>query len=109
MKSLTVFEETILLAVYRLKENAYSLTIHRMILEMTGKDVILGTLFNALDQLYRKGLLVKTKGKPVHEKGGKSKMFYCISGAGFEALEQSRKMHENIWKEIPKVLVEKKK
>ncbi|MFH1942925.1 MAG: hypothetical protein ABIL68_12560 [bacterium] len=38
MKRLTVIEETVMLAVYRLKKNAYSVTIHREILEMTGKD-----------------------------------------------------------------------
>ncbi|MCP4725963.1 MAG: hypothetical protein GY863_13050, partial [bacterium] len=46
-------------------------------------------------------------GKPVHEKGGKSKMFYTISKEGFEALDQTRKMHDEIWKEIPRVLLEK--
>ncbi|MCP4728223.1 MAG: PadR family transcriptional regulator, partial [bacterium] len=45
MKSLTVFEETILLAIYRLEDDAYSLTIHQQIFEMTKKDVIVGTLF----------------------------------------------------------------
>ncbi|MFC1724942.1 PadR family transcriptional regulator [candidate division KSB1 bacterium] len=104
MKSLTVFEETVLLAIYRLKENAYSVTIHQKIFEMTGKDVIVGTLFNTLKQMDRKGYLDKKKGKPLHEKGSKNVMFYSISVEGFKALEQTRKMNEKIWEEIPKVL-----
>ena len=104
MKSLTVFEETVLLAIYRLKENAYSVTIHQKIFEMTGKDVIVGTLFNTLKQMDRKGYLNKKKGRPVNEKGGKNVVFYNISVEGFKALEQTRKMNEKIWEEIPEIL-----
>ena len=107
MKDLTVFEETVMLAIYRLKRNTYSVTIHQKILDMTGKDVILGTLFRTLDQLTRKGYLIKDKGQPEKAQGGKSKMFYFITDQGYKALEQTRKMHEKIWDEIPDVLVKK--
>lgn len=102
MKRLTVIEETVMLAVYRLKKNAYSVTIHREILEMTGKDMIIGTLFNTLKQLHYKGYLMKTKGTPVQ--GVKSIMLYKISKEGFEALEQTRAMNNKIWDNIPEVL-----
>jgi len=104
MKSLTVLEETVLLAIYRLKEDAYSVTIHQKILEMTGKDLIIGTLFNALKQLYRKGYVQKRKGKPLQDKGGKSIMFYSISGKGSEALRQTRQMHDRMWAGVNEVL-----
>ncbi len=104
MKELTVFEETVMLAIFRLKEDAYSVSIHKQIFEMTGKDVILGTLFNALKQLNRKGNLSKKKGNPMHEKGGKSIMFYRISDEGLKALEESRNRHNKVWEEIPEVL-----
>ncbi len=104
MKRLTVIEETVMLAIYRLKDNAYSVTIHQKILEMTGKNVIIGALFNTLKQLYRKGYLIKTLEKPVQGKGGKNIILYQISEEGFKALEQTRAMHIKIWNEIPKVL-----
>lgn len=104
MKKLTVMEETIMLAIYRLKDDTYSVTIHQKILEMTGKDMIIGTLFNTLKQLHHKGYLMKRKDRPVQEKGGKSIMLYQITKEGFEALEQTRVMHNKIWEQIPKVL-----
>lgn len=104
MKRLTVIEETVMLAVYRLKDNAYSVTIHQKILEMTGKDMIIGTLFNTLQQLHRKGYLRKVSGKPVQGKAGKSITLYQISAEGYEALEQTRTMHKKIWDKIPEVL-----
>lgn len=102
MKKLTVMEETIMLAIYRLEKNAYSVTIHQKILEMTGKDMIIGTLFNTLKQLHHKGYLLKTTGKPA--KGGKSIRLYRISKEGSEALDQTRAMNNKIWDEIPEVL-----
>ena len=102
MKKLTVMEETVLLAIFRLKEKAYSVTIHRMILEMTGRDIIMGTLFNTLKQLYQKGYLLKSKDKP--KQGVKSIILYTVSKEGLRALEQTRSMHDQIWAEIPKVL-----
>jgi DNA-binding PadR family transcriptional regulator len=104
MKRLTVVEEAVMLAIYRLNDNAYSVRIHQKIMEMTGKDMIIGTLFNALKQLNRKGYLIKTKGKPIHGKGKKSIMLYRISEEGFEALEQTRAMNNKIWDRIPGVL-----
>ncbi len=102
MKKLTVVEETVMLAIYRLEDNAYSVTIHRKILEMTNMDMIIGTLFNTLKQLHHKGYLLKSTGKP--SKGGKSIMLYQISKEGCEALEQIRAMHIQIWNELPDVL-----
>ncbi len=102
MKKLTVMEETVLLAIYRLKDNAYSVTIHQMILELTGRDMIMGTLFNTLKQLYQKGYLSKTRNKP--KPGVKSIVMYRISEEGFKALEQTRAMNTKLWAEIPKAL-----
>jgi DNA-binding PadR family transcriptional regulator len=102
VKKLTVIEETVMLAVFRLKENAYSVTIHQKILDMTGKDMIIGTLFNTLKQLLHKGYLEKSMEKP--KKGGKPIVLYQISKEGFKALEQTRAMHHKIWNDIPEVL-----
>jgi len=104
MKVLTVLEETVLTAIYILKDNAYSVSIHQKILEMTGKDLIIGSLYNALDQLQKKGYLIKKKGDPISEKGGKSKMFYHISKDGLTALEETRKFHSVLWSELPEAL-----
>ncbi len=104
MKTLTVFEETVLFAIYRLGEQAYSVDIHQKILEMTGKNVIIGSLYNALSQLLKKGYLNKQKGAPVSAQGGKSKMYYKISKIGLKAMQETRDMHEKLWNEIPHVI-----
>lgn len=104
MKALTVVEEAVMLAIYRLKENAYSVTIHQEVLRLTGKDMVVGTLFNTLKQLNGKGFLIKSKGQPIEATGSKQIMFYKISSKGFEALEQTRTINQRLWDQIPGVL-----
>ena len=56
---LSVLEEIILSAIYRLKENAYGVTIRNKVSEVTHRDIIYGTLYNTLEQLVRKGYVHK--------------------------------------------------
>lgn len=101
MRILTALEETVLIVIYRLGEDTYSVNIHQKILEMTGKDMIIGSLYNVLDQLSKKGYLNKKRGTPVSQKGGKRKMFYFISREGFKALEETKRQQSILWEGLP--------
>ena len=101
MKELTLAEEILLTAIWRLKDNAYGVTIRKQVAEVTKKNVIYGTLYNSLDQLLRKGYVTKTRGKPVAERGGRSKMFYTLTSSGMQALQNARELQKRIWDGIP--------
>jgi PadR family transcriptional regulator PadR len=103
MKDLSVLEEIILTAVLRLEDNAYGVSVRRKVEEVTGKDILYGTLYNTLDQLVRKGLLSKTPGRPTAERGGRSKMYYRLSADGRWALREARALHRQIWKRLPRL------
>ncbi|MCP4728309.1 MAG: hypothetical protein GY863_24950, partial [bacterium] len=51
MKLLTRTEELILLAVWRLKESAYSVSIHEEISKLSGKEWSLGSIYMPLERL----------------------------------------------------------
>ena len=101
MKELTLAEEILLTAIWRLKDNAYGVTIRKKVAEVTKKNVIYGTLYNSLDQLLKKGYVAKIRGKPVAERGGRSKMFYTLTPSGIQALKNARELQERIWDGIP--------
>jgi DNA-binding PadR family transcriptional regulator len=101
MKDLTVPEQLILTAIWRLGENAYGVTIRRKVAEVTQKDLIYGTLYNFLDQLLRKGYVTKTPSEPTGERGGRRKMIYGITEKGLLALKEARELQEAIWEGIP--------
>ena len=107
MKELTVAEEIILTAVLRLGDNAYGVSIRKKVAEVTQKEFIYGTLYNLLDQLVRKGLVSKTRGAPVSERGGRSKLFYRLTPSGIEALQNARSLHDKIWEGLPDLAVDK--
>jgi PadR family transcriptional regulator PadR len=79
MNTLTKNEEIILLSILRLENNAYGVSIKNQIKDLTGDDWNYGLLYATLDQLVKKGLLIKKEGKPMPERGGRRKIYYTIS------------------------------
>ena len=109
MKELTVLEEMIMAGIWSLKENAYGVSIRNKVVQLTRKKLMYGTLYNSLDQLVRKGYIVKTIGSPTSERGGRSKIFYLLTEEGKQALKAAYRLHESIWTGIPDLIEEKVK
>lgn len=97
MNHLTKNEEIILLAIIRIEDNAYGVTIKNQIEDLTGEDWNYGLLYATLDQLVKKGLLIKKEGKPMPERGGRRKIYYTISKGGHLALEETYKLQVALW------------
>lgn len=97
MNHLTKNEEIILLSILRLKENAYGVSIKNQIKDRTGDDWNYGLLYATLDQLVKKGLLIKKEGKPLPERGGRRKIYYSISPGGHRALGEAYKLQVALW------------
>jgi len=100
MKELSKAEEMVLLAVWRLKDDAYGVTIRRQILEDTSKDYTYGTLYGLLRQLAHKGLVRKRLGDPTPEKGGRGKTYFDLTSQGVDALKESIRLNKQIWKDL---------
>jgi DNA-binding PadR family transcriptional regulator len=107
MNALTKNEEIILLSILRLEDNAYGVSIKNQIKERTGDDWNYGLLYATLDQLVKKGLLVKKEGKPMPERGGRRKIYYTISKSGYRALSEAYKRNIALWAGVP-IFSEKK-
>lgn len=107
MSHLTKNEEIVLVSVLKLRENAYGVVIKNVIRELTGNDWNYGLLYCTLDQLVKKGLLIKKEGKPIPERGGRRKIFYSPSRSGREALAEAYRLKESLWKGIAPMRLEK--
>jgi len=97
MYGLTLMEEILLTAIWRLQDMAYGVSIRKKITEVTGEEMIYGTLYNLLDQLVRKSYLRKSRGRPTPERGGRSKIYYKLTPQGIKALQQARELHCRVW------------
>ena len=97
MKDLTLTEEMVLLAVWKLKENAYGVTIRKHLSKATKRIYPYGTLYSTLAKLVRMKCLVKTVGDPTPERGGRSKNYYHITDEGVEALKNAIELKNSLW------------
>jgi len=61
-------EEMVLLAIWRLGDEAYGVSVRRQIRKDTGKDYTYGTLYGLLRQMDHKGCIRKLKGDPLPKK-----------------------------------------
>ncbi len=98
-------EEFLLLAVGRLKENAYGVTIRNQIKEATGKTWAYGALFVMLSRLEKKGFLISHFAEPSPKRGGKSKRIFRLTPQGVKALKEVREAHESVWSGIEELSV----
>jgi len=102
LKILSVNEQIFLIAIWRLKDEAYGVRIRDKIAEMTGRTFTFGTLYNTLDNLARKGYLTSRAVQILNQAGGNKRVYYTITKAGFEALREARELQEVLWKDIKK-------
>jgi DNA-binding PadR family transcriptional regulator len=83
------FEQLVLLAVLRLKENAYGVEIRRALAERTGRDVAAGAVYTTLRRLEERGYLRSRVGETVPERTGQRRKYYRIQPQGAAALYRS--------------------
>jgi len=97
MRILSRSEELVLLAVWRLHDEAYGVAVRKLIIEQTGQDWSIGAIYVPLERLVRWGYLRDYQGEPTAERGGRGKRFYSVTRHGLEALRHIREIHETIW------------
>ncbi|MFC1726099.1 PadR family transcriptional regulator [candidate division KSB1 bacterium] len=100
MEFLSRLEEIYLLAIWRLKGNAYGVKIKKEVAGMSGKNVSYGALYFALEQLYNKGYVSRTKGEPTPVRGGCSKIYYSLTPSGRFKLKEAHQLQHSIWNGI---------
>ena len=97
---LTRTEEYLLLAVLKLGQSAYPVTIFNEIRKADSSSGTLGAIYLPLQRLEETGLLTSRLGDPTTERGGKSRRYYRVTGDGRKALEAARKVQETMWRGI---------
>lgn len=101
MPGLTVTEQIYLIAIWHLKEGAYGVKIREKILELTGKSMVFGTLYNNLDTLVKKGYVETRRGASGPNRGGNIRIFYSLTKEGKKALQESRELQRSLWESVP--------
>jgi DNA-binding PadR family transcriptional regulator len=97
MKILTRSDEILMLAILRLKGNAYGVSIIKEVQKRTEKKLTFGSLWVSLDILHKRGFVKKIMAGPTPQRGGRSKIYYSLSPKGIRALEEAREFQKSLW------------
>ena len=90
------FEQVVLLAILRLGDDAYGVSIRREIAERTEREPAPGALYTTLDRLEEKGLVASTYGDPTPERGGRAKRYFTVTGAGVRAVARAQRAFQRL-------------
>lgn len=94
------FEHLVLLAVVRVGDDAYGMTVRQELERSTGREVTIGAVYSTLDRLEKKGLLSSHRTEPESRPGGRSRRQFVITGEGRGALSESRAFIERMWQGV---------
>ena len=83
------FEHLVLLALLRLGDDAYGVTVRQEIARRTGRDVSVGAIYATLGRLEEKGFVRSRVGAPTAERGGRAKQHFGVTAKGIAVVEQT--------------------
>ena len=101
--SLNDFELLILLALIRLKPDAYGVPIAREIEERGKRIVALGSVYAALERLEKRGLVRSELGEATAARGGRAKRFFHITAKGLRETRATRESLIRMWEGVPQL------
>jgi len=85
------FEHIIVLALLRLEDRAYGVTVRQEIEFRTKREVSIGAVYATLDRLEKKGYVKSRRGDPTPERGGRSKRFFRVTAKGVTAVNRAQR------------------
>jgi DNA-binding PadR family transcriptional regulator len=96
-KYLGEFEQLVLLAVARLEDGAYGMSIRREIEARSGRHVAIGAVYATLERLLDKGHVLARSGDSSPERDGRARKFFTLTTSGADALAEARALQERMW------------
>jgi len=97
MNLLTRPEEYVMLAIWKLQDEAYSITIREEVSRSTGYEWSLSSVFTPLNRLDKKRLVESRLSKPQSQRGGRHKRLYSLTDEGRKALLAIRTVEQSMW------------
>jgi PadR family transcriptional regulator PadR len=102
------FEEIVLLTIGILNKQAYGVSIKNEIEARLKRDVSMGGMHTALLRLEDKGYIRSSNGEATEERAGRPRKYFEITALGKRAIEHTKAQREELWKAIPKIVLDAK-
>jgi len=90
-----------LLAILRLGDEAYGVSLCEELASIAGRKASLASVYKALESLEERGLVASRMGEPSAERGGRAKRFVHVTQQGLKAIDTTRTILTSLWKDVP--------
>ncbi len=100
-KNLGSLEETILLLVAVMVDQAYGYTVSEEYFKHFGNRISISAVHTVLKRLEQKGFIESEIGGATKERGGRSKRIFKVTNLGRETLETLQENRMKLWKMMP--------
>ena len=97
------FELIVLLALMRLGDDAYGVTIAEELEQQTGREVVIASVYATLERLQDRGFVSSSLGAATPERGGRAKRYFRITSAGVREVRDTRRSLISMWKGLPEL------
>jgi DNA-binding PadR family transcriptional regulator len=91
------FELMVLLALIKLGEDAYGVSVAQEIEASSGRTVAIGSLYLTLKRLEQKKLVTSRRGEPTAERGGRAKTHFRVTGKGVKTASHAQRTLMTLW------------
>jgi PadR family transcriptional regulator, regulatory protein PadR len=94
-------ELLVLLAIARLGETAYGVTIRQDIVTCTRREVSMAAVYAAIERLDRQRFVQPWWSEPRAERGGRARRQYRLTADGLAWLRRERETTLRMWRSVP--------
>ncbi len=101
MQGLGYLEETILLLIMAMDEDAYGFAVTETYKKHTGKSISISAIHSVMSRLEKKGLIKSYMGGATAERGGRRKRIFEPTDRGREVIAEIKASRQKLWSLIP--------
>lgn len=89
-------EQLVLLAILQCGDDAYTVSIRKVLADRSHRRLARGALYTSLERLEAKRLVSSRLGEPLAVRGGRARRYFTVTAAGLEALRKARQAIDNL-------------
>ena len=98
METIGQFEQAVLIALVRLRKDAYGRAILNEVQTRLDRDVSAGAVYATLERLEAKGLASSRLAPGTAIRGGRARRYFAPTSAGVRALNDAKSATDMIWR-----------
>lgn len=101
MKNLGNLEETMLLLIMVMKDEAYGFSVSEAYKAHTGKSISISAVHTVLSRLEKKGFINSEMTGATESRGGRRKRVFHPTSAGKTVVAEIKASRQKLWSQIP--------